>query len=96
MHLQECGGEEKGSNTRTLTRLASSGQAGPGRGWRGEAMGIGARRAREWSAKIWPKASQVCGFLLSFIFAMSPCLIRFDRDKTTRLRDVVTLGGSSL
>jgi hypothetical protein len=27
---------------------------------------------------------------------MSPCLIRFDRDIPSRLRDVVTLGGSFL
>jgi hypothetical protein len=42
----------------------------------GEAMGVGARRVREWSTKIWPKAFQVRGFLLLFIFSVSPCLIR--------------------
>jgi hypothetical protein len=34
--------------------------------------------------------------LLLFIFAMSPCIIRFDIDRPSRLRDAVTLGGSSL
>jgi hypothetical protein len=34
----------------------------------GEVMGVGARRVREWSTKIWPKALQVRGFLLLFIF----------------------------
>jgi hypothetical protein len=43
MHLQECGGEEKGRNTR-------------GVGW-GEVMSAGARRACEWSTEIRPKAS---------------------------------------
>jgi hypothetical protein len=31
MHLQVCGGDEKGKNTRALARLAGA--------WRGEAMG---------------------------------------------------------
>jgi hypothetical protein len=34
--------------------------------------------------------------LLPFSFAMSPCLISFDRDRASRLRDAVTLGMSSL
>jgi hypothetical protein len=41
MHLQVCGEEEKGGNTRARS-LASSDRAG-----RGEAMGAGAQRARE-------------------------------------------------
>jgi hypothetical protein len=93
MHLQECGGEEKGRNTRACS-LASPRR--PGRAGRGEAMGADTRRAREWSIEIWPNASQVRGFLLSFIFAMSPCLICFNRDRPSRLRDIVTLGRSSL
>jgi hypothetical protein len=39
--------------------------------------GARARHAREWSSEIQLKASQVHGFLFPFIFAMSPCLIRF-------------------
>jgi hypothetical protein len=62
-------------------RLTSSGQAGHGVEWRDEAMGTGVRCVREWFAKIRPKVSQVHDFLLSFIFAISPCLIRFDRDR---------------
>jgi hypothetical protein len=41
-------------------------------------------------------ASQTRDLLLPFIFAMGPCLIRFDRDRHSRLRDDVTLGGSSI
>jgi hypothetical protein len=33
---------------------------------------------------------------LSFIFATSPCLVRFDRDRSSRLREAVTLGRYSL
>jgi hypothetical protein len=46
MHLQMCGGEDKGE-TPTLTRLTSPGWAGPGGAWRGKAMGKGARRVHE-------------------------------------------------
>jgi hypothetical protein len=46
MHLQVCGGEEKGGNIRARS-LAMPGRAGPGVAWRGEAMGAGARRAHE-------------------------------------------------
>jgi hypothetical protein len=74
-----------------LARLTGWGGA-----WRGEAMGMDARRVHEYFTKIWPKASQVYSFLLPFIFATSPCLIRFDRDRPSRLRDFATLGGSSL
>jgi hypothetical protein len=43
MHLQVRGGEEKGRNTRVHSpRLASLGQAGPGR-----TMDVDARHARE-------------------------------------------------
>jgi hypothetical protein len=59
-------------------------------------MGAGARRAREYSAEIRLKASQTRGLLLPFIFAMSPYLIRFDRDRASQLRDAVTLGMSFL
>jgi hypothetical protein len=76
---------EKEKHTRVLARLALTGRAG-----RGEPMGTGARRARESSAEIRPKASHVCSLLLLFIFATSPCLIRFDRDKPSQLRDTVT------
>jgi hypothetical protein len=41
MHLQVCGEKEKEGNTRARS-LASPGRAG-----RGEAMGVGARRACE-------------------------------------------------
>jgi hypothetical protein len=51
---------------RTLTRLTSPGRV----------KGAGARHAREWPADIWLKASQLCSFLLLFIFPMSQCLIR--------------------
>jgi hypothetical protein len=59
-------------------------------------MGSGAQRACEYSAKIWPRASQVRSFLLPFIFTMSLCLIRFDRDRHNRLQDAITLGMYSL
>jgi hypothetical protein len=59
-------------------------------------MGAGARHAREYSAEIRLKASQTRGLLLPFIFAMSPYLIRFDRDRASQLRDAVTLGMSFL
>jgi hypothetical protein len=52
MHFQECGRVEKGRNTYVLAPLCRPGRAGCG-----EAMGIGAQRAREWSTKIQPKAS---------------------------------------
>jgi hypothetical protein len=102
MHLQVCEGERKGGNTRACSpRLASPGGAGRDMAWRGEArqgeaMCVGARRAREYSTKIRPKVSQAHSLILPFIFATSPCLIRFNRDRPSRLRDAVTLGGSSL
>jgi hypothetical protein len=78
--------------------LALPHRAGAGHGvtWRGEVMGAGARRAREYSAEIRLKASQTRGLLLPFIFATSPYLIRFDRDRASQLRDAVTLGMSFL
>jgi hypothetical protein len=69
---------------RVLARLAGPGRSGAGRGV-----------ARQW-AKIRPKASQVHDLLLPFIFAMSLCLICFDRDRPSWLRDAVTLGRSFL
>jgi hypothetical protein len=57
-------------------------------------MGAGTRRVREWSTKIWSKASQIRGFLLPFIFATSTCLIHFDRERPNRLRHAIILGGS--
>jgi hypothetical protein len=62
----------------------------------GGAMGMGTRRACEYSTEIRFKTSQAHGLLLPFSFAMSPRLIRFDRDRPSRLRDAVTLGGSFL
>jgi hypothetical protein len=61
MHLQECGGEERGRNTCThvLARLASSGWAGRAMLWLGVAKGAGVGHAREWSAEFWHKASLV-------------------------------------
>jgi hypothetical protein len=56
----------------------------------GEVMGVGAQCAHEWSAKIWPKASQVHDFLLPFIFTLNLCVIHFDRDRSSRLQDAVT------
>jgi hypothetical protein len=56
MHLQVCGGEEKGRNTRarSLTSPHRARPGGVGRGvawpsvaWRGKAMGMGAQRAHE-------------------------------------------------
>jgi hypothetical protein len=76
-------------NTRALAHLASPGQAR-----RGETMGAGARCGHEYYAKIRSKASQARDLLLSF--ATSPCLIHFDRDRYSQLRDAITLGGSSL
>jgi hypothetical protein len=70
----------------THERARSPRLVGPGWGVarRGDAMGAGARRAHELSTKIRPKASQARGLLLPFIFATSPCLIRFDRDRPSR------------
>jgi hypothetical protein len=42
----------------------------------GKAKGAGVRHVSEWSIEIWPKPWQDRGFILSFIFAMSLCLIR--------------------
>jgi hypothetical protein len=42
MHLQVCGEEEKGKNTRALARQARRGGV-----WRGEAMDVGPRCACE-------------------------------------------------
>jgi hypothetical protein len=49
MHLQVCGGEEKGENThaRSLTLPRQAGSEGGGVVWHGEVMGTGARRVRE-------------------------------------------------
>jgi hypothetical protein len=46
MHLQVCGGEEKGRSI-CARSFASPGQAGRGGAWRGEAMGVGVGRACE-------------------------------------------------
>jgi hypothetical protein len=46
--------------------------------------------------KFGPKPHMSATFFFSFIFAMSSCLICFDRDRTSRLRYVVTIGRSSL
>jgi hypothetical protein len=46
MHLQVCGGEEKGENT-CARSLASPHRAGHDEARQGEMMGVGARRARE-------------------------------------------------
>jgi hypothetical protein len=69
-----------GKHTRSLTHLASPGRAGRGNG-----------RGRTTC-----KASQARDLLLSFSFVTSPRLIRFDRYIPNQLRDVVTLGWSSL
>jgi hypothetical protein len=84
-------------HTRALTSPHRPNRAG----WHGEArqgkvMGVGAQHTREWSTEIRSKASQARDLLLSFIFATSPCLIRFDRDRPSQLWNVVTLDGSSL
>jgi hypothetical protein len=48
MHLQICGGEDKGGNTHAHSpRLTGLGRAGPGGAWHGKAMGKGARRVHE-------------------------------------------------
>jgi hypothetical protein len=73
-----------------------SGYQSSSRVGRDEAMGVGAWHAREWSVEIQPKVLQGRDFLLPFLFALSPCLIRFDRDRPSRLQDVVTLDGSSI
>jgi hypothetical protein len=43
-----------------------------------------------------PKPRRTMAFFCHLFFAMSPCLIHFNRDKPSLLRDIVTLGGSSL
>jgi hypothetical protein len=67
-----------------------------GVGWQGKAMGVDTRCTHEWSVEIRSKASWARGFLLPFIFSLSPCLIRFDIDRPSGLRDVVILAESSL
>jgi hypothetical protein len=52
--------------------------------------------ARVWMREQREKHTQVRGFLLLFIFAPSLYLIRFDRDRPSRLCDAITLGRSSL
>jgi hypothetical protein len=79
----------KGEKEKYMHALTSPGGVG-------EARGVGAWRVHEWSVEIWLKASHVCDFLLSFIIATSQCLIHFNRDKPSRLRDAVILDGSSL
>jgi hypothetical protein len=59
-------------------------------------MGAGAQRAHEQFTEIQSEASQVRDILLLFIFVASLCLIHFNRDRPSRLWDVVTLDGSSL
>jgi hypothetical protein len=91
MHLQECGVEEKGRNTRTRSlsspHWVGRGKVGDGRG----------RTTYAWMVH-WNPTQSLAGLWLSFAvyFFMSPCLIRFDRDKPSWLRDVVNLGGSPL
>jgi hypothetical protein len=70
---------------------------------RGEEKGKNTRRTGRWArannvrVNSLPKSgSQARDLLLSFIFATSLCLIRFDRDRPSRLQDAVSLGGSSL
>jgi hypothetical protein len=67
----------------------------PGVVWRGGAMGTSAQRAREVHQN---PAQSLTGPRLPFVvyFATSSYLIRFDRDRSSRLRNVVTLGRSFL
>jgi hypothetical protein len=83
VHLQMCEGEEKGGNTCALTHLASPRLAGPGGAWRGVVA-----RAHDVRVNSPPKSGPKPHRLA--------CLIRFDRDRPSRLWDVVTLGRSSL
>jgi hypothetical protein len=86
MHLQVYGGEEKRENTRSRS-LASPRRVGQG--------GVGRwARAHDVHVNSPPKSGPRPPLL--FIFATSPGLIRFDRDRPSRLWDVVTLGGPSL
>jgi hypothetical protein len=73
-----------------LTCPATSGLAGRGGAWRGE--------VRQWvrAHDVRVNGPPSLDFLLRFIFVMNSCLIRFDRDIPSRLRDTVTLGLSSL
>jgi hypothetical protein len=75
----------RGESEKHTCSLASPGGVGRGDG-----------HGRTQSVKIRPKASQARNLLLPFIFAMTPCIIHFDRDRPSRLRDAVTLGESSL
>jgi hypothetical protein len=85
MYLQVCGVEEKGENTCALAHLAT-----PWWGWaRTHDVGMNS------PSKSGPKP-QTHGLLLSFIFATSQRLIRFDRDKLSRLQNAIILEGYSL
>jgi hypothetical protein len=78
MHLQVCGGEEKGGNT-CVRSLASPHLAGPGRAGRGLARrGDGRGRTMCMSIVHQNLAQSLVGPHSPFAvyFAMSPCLIR--------------------
>jgi hypothetical protein len=91
MHLQVCGGEKK-EKTHARTRSPRQGVA-----WRGVAR----RWARAHDVRMnspLKSGSKPRRPATSFyrLFLTSPCLIRFDRDRHSRLRDTVTLVRSSL
>jgi hypothetical protein len=89
----KCVVERRKGKTHTRTCLAGPGGAGHG-------------VARLWvlthdvcmnsPPKYDPKPHRSATSFCRLDFAMSPCLIRIDRDRHSQLRDAVTLGGSSL
>jgi hypothetical protein len=96
MHLQVCGGEEKGKNTRVCS-LASSGRTGRGVVWRGEARrGARAHDVRVNSPpKSDPKPRRpVTSFCR--LFCYESVSNTFDRDRPSCLWDAVTLDRSSI
>jgi hypothetical protein len=96
MHLQVCGGEEKGRNTHARS-LASPCLARPAVAWRGE--------VRRWArahdmhvnslSKSGPKPRRPAAYFCR-LFCYESVSNTFDRDRPSQLRDVVTLGRSSL
>jgi hypothetical protein len=84
----KCVEERRKGETRVLARLAS-----PGVAWRwARAHDVRVNSPSKFGSKPHRPAAS----FYRFFFATSLCLIRFDRDRPSRLRDAVTLDRSSL
>jgi hypothetical protein len=87
----------RGETEKHMCSFASSHRAGQGRAWRG--------LARRWArahdvhvnspSKSSPKPRMPAASFCHLFLLLSLCLIHFDRDRPSRLRDDVTLGRSS-